>query len=305
MAGLASGDRTVGSRLLHALLKLPFVRISVAAGATQILPAINNRGLRLEVRRLLVTFGARGCDVPAGQHEVRLLVLDQGERGRLVSLKIMAAFAGVEVGCRGKLPRMTVDVTIGAALKLEPEQCVLSFRDMTLCTVCPCVLPLQRIRARRMLLDRVCRRLPTVHRMARNALSAVRPLSELAIVRIGLVAIHALLECPRLLEISVGVALGTIDTGMFPFQRKLGFGVVEAFVDRLERNLLPSTCAVTGLAALREAPPMRVLVAVGALVERNAHILRLAVRSVRVALGALHLGMQAGQRITCLRVIEL
>lgn len=45
--------------------------------------------------------------------------------------------------------------------------------------------------------------------------------------------------------------------------------------------------------------------AIGALAERNTHVLRLAVGSVRVALGALHLGMQAGQCIARLRVIEL
>ena len=50
---------------------------------------------------------------------------------------------------------------------------------------------------------------------------------------------------------------------------------------------------------------VRVLVTVGALVERNAHVLRLAVRPVGVALGTLHLGVQAGQGIACLRVIKL
>src|SRR5579864_5305075 len=59
------------------------------------------------------------------------------------------------------------------------------------------------------------------------------------------------------------------------------------------------------LASLRKAAVVRILVAIGALVERNAHILWLTVRAGRVALGALHLGMQAGQRIASLRVIEL
>jgi|SRR5579859_817753 len=59
------------------------------------------------------------------------------------------------------------------------------------------------------------------------------------------------------------------------------------------------------LASLGKAAVVRILVAIGALVERNTHVLRLAVGTVRVALGALHLGMQAGQRIARLRVIEL
>jgi hypothetical protein len=50
---------------------------------------------------------------------------------------------------------------------------------------------------------------------------------------------------------------------------------------------------------------MWVFMAIGAQIERNTHVLRLAVGSVDVALGALHLGMQAGQGIARLRVIEL
>jgi len=46
-------------------------------------------------------------------------------------------------------------------------------------------------------------------------------------------------------------------------------------------------------------------VTIGALVERNAHVLRLAVRPVGVALGALYLGMQASQGIAGLRVVKL
>jgi hypothetical protein len=98
--------------------------------------------------------------------------------------------------------------------------------------------------------------------MARSALSPVGPFGELTTMRIGLVAIYALLECHGLFEISTGVTLGAIDTGMFPFQRELRFGVVEALVDCLQRNPLPSTCVVTRLAALGETAVMWVLVAV-------------------------------------------
>lgn len=50
---------------------------------------------------------------------------------------------------------------------------------------------------------------------------------------------------------------------------------------------------------------VRILVAVRALIEWNANVLRFAVCSVDVAFGALHLRVQAGQRISCLRMIEL
>ena len=93
----------------------------MATGAVQILPVIDHGRLRLELRRFLVAVGAGHGHVPARQHEVRLLVLGQAECGRLVSLKIVAAIAGVEVRSRGKLPRMLVGVAVGAALELDLE----------------------------------------------------------------------------------------------------------------------------------------------------------------------------------------
>jgi len=101
------------------------------------------------------------------------------------------------------------------------------------------------------------------------------------------------------------VALGTIHRGVLALQRELSLRMIEALVDRLQRNLFPPARTVAGLAALREAPVMRVFVAIGALAKRNAHVLRLAVWSIRMALGALHLGMQAGQGIARLRMIKL
>jgi len=50
---------------------------------------------------------------------------------------------------------------------------------------------------------------------------------------------------------------------------------------------------------------VRIFVAIGAQVEWDANILRLPIGSVGVAFGALYLGVQAGQRVTGLVVIEL
>ena len=236
---------------------------------------------------------------------MRLLVFRKAESRRFVALKIVAAVAGIEVRSRRKLRGMLVGVTVGAALELNLEQRVLPFRNVALRALQSRMLALQRIRAGGVLLHRKGRGLPSLHRVAGGALPAVRTLGKLPVVRIGLVAVHAFLEHQRLFEIAAGVALGAIDAGVLAFQRKFGLGVVEAFVDRLQRNLLPPARAVARLAALREASVVRVLMTVGALVERNAHVLWLAVCSIRVALGALHLGMQAGQGIARLGVIEL
>jgi hypothetical protein len=148
--------------------------------------------------------------------------------------------------------------------------------------------------------------LPAVHGVAGGAFSAIRTPGKLAVVRIGLVAIHALLEYERLLEISIGMALGTIHAGVFALQRKLRLGVIKALIQRLSGDLFPSACVVAGLAGLPgEASTVGVLVAVRALVERNPRILRLAIRFVGVALRALHLGVQPRQWVARLRVIEL
>src|ERR1700692_1917602 len=103
--------------------------------------------------------------------------------------------------------------------------------------------------------------LPSVHVVAGSALALVNPFGKLTIMRIGLVAIHALRKNQRLLEIAVRVALGAIHTGMFSFERKLRLRVVKTLIHRRDRNLLPARRAVAGLAALRKTPAMRIFVA--------------------------------------------
>ena len=140
--------------------------------------------------------------------------------------------------------------------------------------------------------------------MALRALSMLRTLHELPVVRIRLVTIHAFCKYQRLLEISARMALGTIDRGVFALKRVLGLRVIEALIDCLQRDFFPTARTVAGLATLRKASVVRILVAIGTQIKWNANILRLAVGAVDVALGALHLGMQAGQGISGLGMIE-
>jgi len=48
-------------------------------------------------------------------------VAGQSERGGLVSLEVVAAVAGVGVGCRGELTGVLVAMAVGATLKLDFE----------------------------------------------------------------------------------------------------------------------------------------------------------------------------------------
>ena len=156
-----------------------------------------------------------------------------------------------------------------------------------------------------MVFHRVRRRLPSLHGVAWEALAAAMTFRKLSIVRIGLVAVRALAENQRLLEVAVSVALFAADRRVLAFQRVLGFRVIEILVHRLLRDSLPTRGGVAGGTCLGEAAVVRVLVAIGTQVERNTCIPRLAIRSVGVALRALHLRVETGQRIARLRVIEL
>lgn len=200
---------------------------------------------------------------------------------------------------------MLVTVAVRATLKLDLEQRVLALGDVALRASQTGVTALQRISAGGVLLHCKERGPPSLHVVAGCAFALVRALGELAIVGIGFVAIHTLLEGDRLLEISIGVALRAIHGRMVPFQRKLRFRVVEPLIDQRQRYRLPARGAMAGLAALREAAAMRILVAVRALIKGNAYILRLAIGAIRMTSSALYRGVQAGERVPGFGVVEL
>jgi len=151
---LASDERTIGPLLLHALFELPLVGIVVAAGAVENLPVVDHGWLRLKVGRFLMAVGTWNSHVPAGQDEMRLLVLGQAECRRFIALKIVTAVAGVEVRCSGKLPCVFVGVAVSTTFELDLELRVLSFRSVALRALQPRVATLQRIRALSVLFHR-------------------------------------------------------------------------------------------------------------------------------------------------------
>jgi len=164
---------------------------------------------------------------------------------------------------------------------------------------------LQRIRCRSVLLQRESGGLPSVQIVAGGALPTIRPLSKLSVVRIGLVAIHAPGKGQWLFKIAVGVALRAVHADMFSGQRKFCFGVIKTLIHRAQRNFLPASGIVAGLALLLKTSAMRIPVAIGTLVEGKAGVSRSIIGARRMALGALHRGMQSGQRIARPGVIEL
>ena len=200
---------------------------------------------------------------------MRPLVFREREGRWLVRLHAMAAVARVEIRSRSKLLRVAIAMAIGAAIELHFENRVAAFRNVALRALQTRVTTLQRILGQSVLFHRKSRRFPPLHSVAGRTFSAIGALRKLTFVRIGLMAVHALGKSQGLLEISIGMALRASDAGVLPFQGKFCFGMIEAFIYRVQRNLFPSAGVVAGLATLREAAMMRIFVAVRALVKRN------------------------------------
>ena len=217
----------------------------------------------------------------------------------------VAAFAGVEVRSRRELPIVVILVAIDAARKLDLEERVFAFGDMTLGAFDGKVFSFERICGTGMIFRGKGRGFEAVHSVARRALRPAGPLGELAVMWIGLVTIHARCERDRLLEISASVAEGAIHGRVLPQQGILRLRVIEVPAHRSQRNSFPAFGGVAGLAALRETAVVRIRMALRAFGKRYPGVARLAVGTRRVALFTFHLHVQTGQRIARFGVVEL
>ena len=240
MAGFATDRSPVCPRLPHAVIELPFVRVFVASRACQVAPVVKNSGLGLEVRVLLVAIAASDRDMTSREHKARFLVPGQREGGRFVSLQIMAARAVIEVWRLCELFGMLIAVAISTVLELHLEQSVLALGDVALRALQFGVASLQGIGRSGVVLHSKFRWLEAIHGMAGGALDSAGPFRELTVVRIRLMAIHALLEGQRLLEIASGVAQCAFNRGMLSQQGILGLGMVKALVNRHRRDFFPA-----------------------------------------------------------------
>ena len=211
----------------------------------------------------------------------------------------------VQVRCGRELPLVLVLVTIQTAVELDLVQRLFSFRDVALRAHQGGMLALQRVGSGLMLFQPELCRFETIYRVAGSARPAVQSFCKLALMVI-LVAVLALPECKRLLEIAPAMAGNTVDLLVFSEQRIAGFGVIKGLVERRWSNALPPAGVMTGLATLlREAALMRVAVAIRTFVERQPGVTGSIVGARRVALLTLDLHMQPGKRVACLGMIKL
>ena len=255
--------------------------------------AVDHRVLGLGSGTLLVAITAGSCDMAAGEREARLLVLRQREGRGMVTLEVVALFAAIQVRRSGELTLVLVFVTVHAFAELDLEERVLPLGYMAPFALHLGVLAFQRVSAFGVFFHSISRRLEAVQGVTAGAFDSPRSFHELAVVHV-LVAVDAFLESQRLLEVSLEVALRTFNRLVFAEQGIFRFGMVEFFVDGLQRAAFPAARIVAGLASLLlEAALVRISVAIVALAEGQTGPTRLIIRSGSVALLASHLRVQS------------
>jgi hypothetical protein len=136
------------------------------------------------------------------------------------------------------------------------------------------------------------------------ALSMIGAACKLSTVRIGTMAVCALLERDWLLEVAAGMTLCTADCGMLAKQRILRLIVIESSIERRGQDALPDGGVVASLTARAEGTAVRVPVAGLTPIKRNSLPPRLLIHSDRMALLTIDFRVSARQCKSGSRVIE-
>lgn len=226
VASLASKCSAVRPPLRHPFAKLPMVRILMAgcAGLVGEVKWQHLIGAMHEGRCVTLNAGHRGMS--ACQREFRLLVQGNREKRALKALHVVAVLAAIIVWRTGKLPVVHVLVAVGATGELHLVNGVLPGGNVAFRAFNGGMFSFKRIARSLVLLDPKQRRLPAFDLVALRALAFRGAIRELAVMRV-LVAIGAIREGQRLLELTSGVASRATDLYVRAEQRKLGFGVVK------------------------------------------------------------------------------
>lgn len=245
---------------------------------------------------------ARYSHVAAGKRKLRLLVPGKSKGRGMEGQVGVALLAVVLEGRTRELALVGILVAIRAESEFDLEESIAAGRDVALRARNRGVLARQRIGCSQVILDREGRWPPALDPMAGFAPAAVRAPGELAVVRIGLVAVRAVLVRNRTLEVHAGMTALAGHIQVLAEQREAGPGVVKA---RYEGALLPRTSVVAGVAALLEFTTMGIAVAVGAGIEVQAEVARRAVGAGCMAFLAGNLHVRTGEREAGPGVIDL
>lgn len=238
VAGFASLGNTSGSQCLcHLQFELPTVNIGVTGRTVQAFEVVRNPGiLRFFLLWRFVTVDTSDSQMTPRQRESQLLMPGKGKCRRLKSKFGVAVVAAITMRCGGELLLVSVLVAVGAAIELDFVPRSPALRYMALGAGDHGVFAAQGKGSQIVLYQEEFGRLEPFDGMAAFAFSSIGTGCELAVVWIGLVAIGALRERNRRLEISLDVALETADLRMLSQQGILCCGVVEL---PFQRNLFP------------------------------------------------------------------
>lgn len=213
----------------------------------------------------------------------------------------MALFTSILPGFPGKLPFMLILVAIDATGKFDFELSLFPGRHMTTCAGHLLMGKFDGVPSRSMIRYGKRGRAPSLHRVATDALSPIRPLCKLAAMRIRIVTVLAGVVSNRNFEIRSLVAGHAVDLDVLALQRK---GCLRMIESACKPRSLPRDCRMARVAAGLEFALVRVRVAIRAGCKRDPLIARLAVVPRGVALLAIYLFMCAQQGKTRLGVVE-
>ena len=303
VACFAAQRRSIGALLRHALLEFSLVGIHVTGRASAVLEMERQNLVYSSAEAGFVALRAGDGHVSSGQHIAGVLMLGNGERRAMKILYRVAILATVLVRRGGKLLVMRILMAIRAGREFHFVDGVFSGRRVALVASNGRMFSFERIMRCRVLLHAKLRWFPPFHGVALRTLSFARPRLELSFMWIGSMANCALGKGQGLLEIASGVAVAATDLQVHSQERVFCFRMIE-----LHRGIhfFPTGGRMAGFARSLESAFVRIGVAGDAGIEfypRELH--RLVGTSREVALLAGHLGVHSGQRILCLRMVEL
>ena len=166
VAGFAAKRGSVGTFLPHAIFEFAVVRVAVAGGARAVVEMKRQNLVRSSAKAGLVAIRACNSHVSPGQHEMRVLVLGNGERRAMKIFYGVAILAAIEVQSGSKLLVMRILMTISACPELYFVNSVLAGGRVAFVASDGRMFSLQRIMRRQVLLHTKLRWLPPFDGMA-------------------------------------------------------------------------------------------------------------------------------------------
>lgn len=171
----------------------------------------------------LMAFRAGDSGMGPGKRESRIAVLCNRERRTVKIFDDMAVLATILVRRCGKLLVMGVLVTIHAGREFDLIDSVLARGRVAFLASDSCVFSFQRIVGGRVLFHAKLGWLPPTHLVTLRTLSFAGTSLELALMRVGGVAIHALSKSYRPCEIASCMTLGAAHLEVHPHKRIFRF----------------------------------------------------------------------------------